>query len=168
MNRTSDTIYDITEIVERFKYSQLLIEYYDKYAFIGKVLKYYFKYRFSAKYRNMLEVPRHGKLVSMVLVDVLQPVPILSKKDPTELFTSAIFELVMQFERYVNRPRWFHYTGDSLDTISPIDLPSNHECEFVFLKPSFAKRKNDYNHHRFMILGKEHYFLAIRTGGSDG
>lgn len=158
-NRISDTVFDVTELYRKWNYPDRLLQWSLKGKFFRKAVCWYLRNRFNVIVRNKTDMDRQSYLLAHGTEFMLRDIEIRENNDPTALIGCRLSELFVLIELYLGNPCNLFLTREPLCKLSRLDLPSDHDYDFVLLKP---KKRSNSDPYAFRVMGKKHYYLALR------
>lgn len=164
--RISDTVIDVTELYCNTKYPDVMLQWSLKGPFFRKALCWYLENRFTARARALSKESRRLHMLRGGVEYIMKDIPVRSRNDPTRTVQLVLNALFNHIEIFLRNPGLEYLNKEPLVVNSPLDMPSDHPYKFKLLKPK-KENRTKVDPFGFRVLGKKHYYLALRQGGED-
>lgn len=164
--RISDTVIDVTGLYCNMKYPDRMLQWSLKGQFFRKALCWYLEYRFTAYVRSLTDEKRRHHMVNHCTQYIMQDIAVRHRDDPTQLVRAILTAFFNHVEVFLRNPAIDYLDKDPLVQFTQLDMPSDHPYKFKLLKPK-KENRTKVDPFGFRVLGKKHYYLALRQGGDD-
>lgn len=164
--RISDTVIDVTGLYCNLKYPDQMLQWSLKGQFFRKALCWYLENRFTARMRAMSKETRRLSMLQSGVEYIMKDIPVRSRNDPTQIVRVTLNSLFNHIEIFIRNPGLEYLNKEPLVQFTQLDMPSDHPYKFKLLKPK-KENRTKVDPFGLRVMGRKHYYLALRQGGDD-